>query len=369
MQENGSLSLSKRKRTHPSYETVKREMFVVPLPFGRARWTGVFDSNRTTRERERESSNDRRVRTSFSFSVSTFVLRDDDEVEGDERRNLVVIVVDSSMDRADEYRSGGTASTAAPPAEDRIPAFANEAIRFVQITSEDAKEELVRADLVKERSAFGPSFTHQVFEEEIVPGYARTDGLIVDVHFSSSLSAVHLSIRVGDATTEEQSTERARLLKERLSPFLPAEPTDDRTTFLKRCAADVAKPLGVVAETYHRNHEEFQIRLVTMGPNKLAEKTFHESLETFAVFFIDGASNIDSDDSRWECLHIWKRRKDRFELIGYMTLFTFTNPTRIECPSAMRICQALIFPPYQRCGHGTSLSRASSSRPLARTRP
>ena len=66
-----SLSLSKRKRTHPSYETVKREMFVVPLPFGRARWTGVFDSNRTTRERERERVFERspRAHVFFFFSV------------------------------------------------------------------------------------------------------------------------------------------------------------------------------------------------------------------------------------------------------------------------------------------------------------
>ncbi len=70
------------------------------------------------------------------------------------------------------------------------------------------------------------------------------------------------------------------------------------------------------------------------------------------------------EDSRFRVLHLYERVTSRadgaeetvtYELAGFMTLFLFSNPVRVHNPLSLRVCQALILPPYQRCGHGFQL--------------
>ena len=90
--------------------------------------------------------------------------------------------------------------------------------------------------------------------------------------------------------------------------------------------------------------------------------------EQFNIYFI-GASTADFSDTRWRVLHLWERKDsisgDKkvtcYNFVGFMTLFLFTNPLRVLRPTSLRICQALVLPPYQRQGHGASLMKLAYS--------
>jgi GNAT superfamily N-acetyltransferase len=76
------------------------------------------------------------------------------------------------------------------------------------------------------------------------------------------------------------------------------------------------------------------------------------------------ASAIDVSDDRWHVFGVFCRKagavgiKKYHQFIGYATGYVFTNPTRMEQPDALRICQFLVSPICQRRGHGTHLYHA-----------
>ena len=73
----------------------------------------------------------------------------------------------------------------------------------------------------------------------------------------------------------------------------------------------------------------------------------------------------NTDGGTWKVLYLFhqhelncqsEKREARYSLAGYITLFSFYSPFRKPQPGlVMRICQALILPPYQRDGHGRKM--------------
>ena len=234
-------------------------------------------------------------------------------------------------------------------------ANANDSIRFVQLSVEDVRDEIANEPTKEEE--FRPDFTHQIFgENETIEKFEL--GLRVVVSFDPSLRNVHVGVFDG-GEDEKKKTE----LIEKLGPYLPADPQTDRDVFLSRVENHEIQ--GELMDTYSRDNERFEVRLQRLGKNCDEARRFHASVETFALFFIDGASNIDSEDSRWELLTVWQTSPCT-KFVGYMTLFTFTNPTRVKCPNSIRICQAIVLPTFQRKGHGKRLFRATHA--IARKR-
>ena len=95
-------------------------------------------------------------------------------------------------------------------------------------------------------------------------------------------------------------------------------------------------------------------------------KNYHSQVQRLALWFIENADDIDvSDDSTggyWKVLYLFQKHSttttttNRYSLVGYTTLFHFLAPFHKPCPGVIvRICQALILPPYQGQGHGTKL--------------
>jgi hypothetical protein len=76
-----------------------------------------------------------------------------------------------------------------------------------------------------------------------------------------------------------------------------------------------------------------------------------------------GASAIDVSDPRWIVYIIYERPKaGGFSPVGFITVFKFFNPLGRKAPyckpgqhETRRICQALIFPPFQRQGASISM--------------
>jgi hypothetical protein len=70
---------------------------------------------------------------------------------------------------------------------------------------------------------------------------------------------------------------------------------------------------------------------------------------------LTAASAIDVKDDRWEVFGVFEVARvgdldDNASLVGYCTAYTFTNPTRAVQPNAIRICQFVILPSFQRQG-------------------
>ncbi|KAJ3398482.1 histone acetyltransferase 1 [Chytridiales sp. JEL 0842] len=89
-------------------------------------------------------------------------------------------------------------------------------------------------------------------------------------------------------------------------------------------------------------------------------KSYHRRLQTFLLFFIEGASYIDEDDEFWEIYVVFEKRrtaegKERFAVVGYATVYPFFCwPDRRR----LRISQFLILPPFQKKGHGRELYKS-----------
>lgn len=117
---------------------------------------------------------------------------------------------------------------------------------------------------------------------------------------------------------------------------------------------------GTFIEEYDRNGARFCLTLAN-GPD-LVE--YHNEVQRLARFFIETADDVDvanqSDGGNWTILYLCQMHKARqYSLAGYFTLFHFNSPFRKPAPGiVVRICQALILPPYQRSGHGFMMMSA-----------
>jgi histone acetyltransferase 1 len=119
---------------------------------------------------------------------------------------------------------------------------------------------------------------------------------------------------------------------------------------------------------------------------------YHQQVQKLSLFYIENADEVDltSDQGggNWKVLYLFARhhkndihneRQDGqegrmpdvsknkidqvpsekvsvYSLVGYMTLFTFYSPfKKPKSGNVLRICQALILPPFQRQGHGKAM--------------
>jgi len=85
---------------------------------------------------------------------------------------------------------------------------------------------------------------------------------------------------------------------------------------------------------------------------------YHERLQTFVLWYIDGSSFIDTDDANWRFFVCYERYKyegkTMYAIAGYATVYQYyAYPKNIR----PRISQMLVLPPFQRQGIGANLLR------------
>jgi histone acetyltransferase 1 len=141
------------------------------------------------------------------------------------------------------------------------------------------------------------------------------------------------------------------------------------------------QPIGRIVKSYLRkiNKSKAEAKFVITiaeGTEKEASH-YQESIQKLARWFIETADDVDlsgNADNRedgggyWSVLYLFREhsashREDndtadivRYSLAGYITLFHFHAPFKKPEPGiVLRVCQALIFPPYQRAGHGSDM--------------
>ena len=135
------------------------------------------------------------------------------------------------------------------------------------------------------------------------------------------------------------------------------------------------QPLGRVLSEYKRTVQgnntteaeaksdgieaEFVITLADGSDKMVAD--YHNKVQGMAMFFIETADNVDLSSNQggghWKCIYMYRRHEaSKYSLVGYTTLFHFNSPFRKPKPGiVMRVCQAIVLPPYQRGGHGSMM--------------
>ena len=114
---------------------------------------------------------------------------------------------------------------------------------------------------------------------------------------------------------------------------------------------------------------------------------YMERLGALALWLIESASAVDTGDERWEVFTVYREagggqgggeggggRGEREEeeeeeeeeaggppdaprLVGYASVYRFTNPMRARRPDTLRLSQLVVLPLFQRQGHGERLLR------------
>ena len=191
---------------------------------------------------------------------------------------------------------------------------------------------------------------------------------------------------------------------EKIRKFLPSAKDSDLDPAERQNNNFLPEPIGTIVQKYSiklrgqdadadtdtDTNTEFAITLAD-GKQKQASD-YHSQVQKLALCFIENADCVDlmSDEGggTWKVLYIFRKHKHKrwtkrvnldadvdvadddedddskaaftgYSLVGYMTLFGFFAPLRKpKSGIIMRICQALVLPPFQRQGHGKRMMRA-----------
>ncbi|GAX17473.1 histone acetyltransferase 1 [Fistulifera solaris] len=163
------------------------------------------------------------------------------------------------------------------------------------------------------------------------------------------------------STEEEGNTRRRRMplseVESRLSRALP--------TIASKTGSDIEqKYLTTIPGTYLEKYVWRGDRFCLTLANGSDAATFHNEVQRMARFFIETADDVDvaeqSVGGTWNILYLFQMHGEKqYSFAGYFTLYHFNSPFRKPTPgTVVRICQALILPPYQRSGHGFTMMNA-----------
>ena len=249
--------------------------------------------------------------------------------------------------------------------------------------------------------SFRPEYTHQCLPEESYRGHCPLESALQEknhslhrseayLHKSHRLQAlatyfldvqIHLApscrkcqvvvyqapIKDETSAAVEPPSKKPKLVE----PLTKAEIQDSIAKALPRicdedCRDDfLAEPIGSVFTEYScrskgKGPEDFVITLAH-GPS-IAD--YHAEVQRLALWFIENADDVDVADDQsgfWKVLYLFQKHQapensSKYSLVGYMTLFHFNAPFHKPTPGIiLRVCQALVFPPFQGQGHGSKL--------------
>ena len=242
--------------------------------------------------------------------------------------------------------------------------YADECIFFKYIFGE--------SDLKNDENSFKAEFVHQIFgEEETIFGYKN---LRVNYYLTPGLLDACISLAY----------------KEKISPqrYEGIEADDVYDAFTKfgcspgytrnldvfcseKLAADREfKPFGVKVHEYQRemksiengspNNSTYEIYKVDSSmPEYTSQKflDYMDRIQTLLVFYIETSNFIDTEDPQWTFFIQYEKRKVsssevRYATMGFLSLYNYyAFPENIRS----RVSQIMIWPQYQRHGHGAEL--------------
>lgn len=266
----------------------------------------------------------------------------------------------------------------------------------------------IRFNLLKHE--FGPKFVHQIFPLELIGGYLppiiesrprshpsfrgrlATNYLRVAITLSPSCQTAALTLNVSPVTSGEVlNVNKRRRVEESVDADEEDIGSEDSETDeedlddQEDCSADenpltqdeiqaalvkflpplskqgngvshfLSAIIGSEIDRFNTNDQNFILSIA----NEEQCVKYHQAVQKLSYWFIDAADEIElhEDGTDWKVIYLFHDHGDSiFSLAGYMTLYHFSSPFRKPTAGCIiRICQALILPPYQRMGHGKKM--------------
>lgn len=226
------------------------------------------------------------------------------------------------------------------------------------------------SDIEGDDGSFNPEFTHQIFgENENIFGY--TD-LKIKMYYTSSKLERFLGIEYGEkvdakASKGVEADDILAMIKEQI----PGEFTTNVDEFSKKIVQEFDfKPMGEKLKEFTVEHKglnrTFEVYRCTISDPGFIK--YHAKIQTWLLWFIDGASYIDIDDDRWEFFVLYEKignisngngisngsshSSSSHHFVGYTSVYRYYAYLDKIRP---RISQVLILPPFQRQGLGANL--------------
>lgn len=266
----------------------------------------------------------------------------------------------------------------------------NECVKFKLVTSpDDLIEDFDENDSSKKKKkqngtpeehstrieSFYPDLSYAFFgENENIFGYKD---LNVKVYYSCAKLNIYLGMTYSSIVDKEQT---GGVAPDDIIKIISSDYATAITTNLSEFSASLAQEKSFVPhgelleelsiETYPEDEQPVKRHF---GIYKVDNTTagfpeYHDRLQTFLKWYIEGASYVDMDDERWEYFTMYEKMpldkstknnsvplEFQYCFVGYCSVYRFyAYPNRFR----PRIAQFFILPPFQRMGLGTKLLRA-----------
>ncbi|GBG33752.1 Histone acetyltransferase type B catalytic subunit [Hondaea fermentalgiana] len=217
-----------------------------------------------------------------------------------------------------------------------------------------------------------PLFTHQVFtRDKYLLGYkgfkakfsyTKRWRLLFQVSHEGTLPASQRK------PTWEVDKEPIDMVRD--SGLLPingekASVTEDPTIFAKWKAEDqqADAELGLQGATTISSTDTDELLLCQEVCSNEERRILMSRLQAMSFWWIETAQQTDAEDPRWSLYVI--RDASQPLIIGFLTLFEFHNPMRVEDPLTWRICQVVVLPVLQNQGIGQRIVKQIYLRAIA----
>ncbi|ORX72605.1 histone acetyltransferase type B catalytic subunit [Linderina pennispora] len=226
---------------------------------------------------------------------------------------------------------------------------------FLRLISGETTESVLnalRADIAEDEEGadgadaieFHPIFTYPIYgEQERIFGYK---GLRISLYYAAGSLATYFSV---DYTKRIDGLETS----------LPVQlKSDDVDTPMRKVLSEnsLVGSREEFAERVVKDTKEFKPHGKKVHEYEFRE--YHRRLQTFLLFYIEGAQFIDETDERWQVFTVYERLDlngiTSYSLVGYCTMYEFFHWPDSKRP---RISQFLVLPPFQGQGHGSELYR------------
>ncbi|KAJ1767952.1 histone acetyltransferase 1 [Coemansia sp. RSA 1813] len=222
---------------------------------------------------------------------------------------------------------------------------------------EEEEPECDGADVIQ----FHPVFTYQMYgQQERVFGYK---GLRINLHYAAGSLATFLNIeytkRIDQMETSLPIVLKADDIDTPMRKTLSASALcSDKEEFAHRVATDTKefRPYGKKCHEYVHQDITYEVYDSTFDSEEFCE--YHRRMQTFMLFYIEGAQFIDASDEKWRVFTVFEKLvlqgTTSYSLVGYCTMYQFFHYPDRKRP---RISQFLVLPPFQGQGHGSQLYR------------
>lgn len=213
--------------------------------------------------------------------------------------------------------------------------------------------------------SYNPEFSHQMFDSEVIVGYSNPK---IDIYYNAYTLQSHYTFTYDSCVDHIDCiinlyilfiVEEIDLLQDSVRECISLGLATDNCTkeeFEDSLSNHPQVELGNII--YEGNCGDSSNDIIQISRSNFQDpkiKKFHERAQRLSFWEIEAASLIELNDPRWEVIYLYNKTADLF--IGYITLFHFYTPFKHinnndnNKPEILRICQALIIPPFQHKGY------------------